>query len=36
MQPTEYRLWVEKYRPTQIDDAKSLHADEYDMLGKLA
>ena len=32
----EQRLWVEKYRPTQFAQAKSMHGDQIDMLSKLA
>ena len=33
---SEQRLWVEKYRPLTISDAKTMHKDTYDMLSKLA
>jgi replication factor C subunit 3/5 len=33
---SEQRLWVEKYRPLTINDAKSIHKDTYEMLTKLA
>jgi hypothetical protein len=33
---SEQRLWVEKYRPTLMDDAKTIHKDTFEMLNKLA
>ena len=36
MHSSEQRLWVEKYRPTTIENAKYLHKDTLDMLTKLA
>ena len=36
MQSQEQRLWVEKYRPSSMEDAKTIHKDTIDMLTKLA
>jgi hypothetical protein len=36
MHSSEQRLWVEKYRPHTIEDAKSLHKETIEMLTKLA
>lgn len=39
MSHTEQRLWVEKYRPLTITDAKSspgMHKETYEMITKLA
>lgn len=33
---SEQRLWVEKYRPTLMDDAKTIHKETFEMLSKLA
>lgn len=36
MNSTEQRLWVEKYRPTTMEDAKGFHKETIEMLTKLA
>jgi replication factor C subunit 3/5 len=36
MQTTEQRLWVEKHRPMQIEEAKTIHKETLEMLFKLA
>lgn len=36
MSSGEQRLWVEKYRPLNISDARTLHKDTLEMLSKLA
>lgn len=36
MHSTEQRLWVEKYRPSTLEEAKSFHKDTIEMLSKLA
>jgi hypothetical protein len=36
MNTSEQRLWVEKYRPHTIEDAKSIHKETLEMLSKLA
>jgi hypothetical protein len=33
---SEQRLWVEKYRPLTINDAKNIHKDTFEMISKLA
>lgn len=35
----EQRLWVEKYRPLTVEDARSqpgIHKETYEMISKLA
>lgn len=33
---SEQRLWVEKYRPLTIQDAKQIHTETYEMISQLA